>query len=1167
MWQVVSRCIASGVIEESKLKSFDSLVSKGIRDVIMATSPIIHRLDNVWNIFHISNISMAKPVFTESNGTTDTIYPTDARTRGISYLSSVDASILHEAYTLNNSNPTETIPLSVVKSQGTPLIMPSRCTVRLMDFPVMLRSSLCHLSDGEDHRECSDDGGGYFIMGGNEKTIEFKERVAYNKIILSHDKGTAATHVAEMRCERAGLFRSTNNIRVGFTKSTQTEKSQLVVNNLPLVLTLKALGCSSGLQICEMFRAILGDKINEDFYTEVIRSTLEGHKNMRGKKECIEAIGVVCGIKAKADISNEGAGMHFLCERFIPQAGLTPESFPNKAWTLVEVACALLHFVRDPSLQTDLDSYKFKRTDSVQETIGFEYRKTWDSFVEKVKSNCTKAAEKNKSISISKVFGAEKVVTAGVGDFIKRGLQSIGSTQSKASAASASSISQAVSRNNFGSMKSQHGKIFNPLNKDGKQTGPRQLQPSGAGTVCSVDSPEGETCGLVKYKAIFNDFTRPVERKCVEDVMTKMLGVDPIINLEAPDYNPCFVVIDGFIFGSVPVEKAADLASSLRKWRRALCLSSHTGISLAEDHRRVSIRVDGSRNIRPMYVLENIHKLASQDFFSWNGYLSAGVIEYIDKEEEDDLVIAETPEIVSDWAKQHPGKPCPYTHMELHQAFIHGVSALQIPFMNHNQAPRNTYQCQMAKSAQGSSSSVSKTYRTDLKHNELTYPERQLVETRFSRLFGSHRRPAGQGLRVLLQATGGDAQEDAQMFNIASVQRGAGRSYSSRLATVAEKNKGREYERETIAQVDPSKCLRRTISDYTKVDEDGIVAVGSVVSDSTVLVQKTIKVAPTPTNSSSGDAVSVTHRDLSTIMPTTDSHAVVDKVVVTSNADNMKVVKVRYRSTCFPEKGDKFSSLHGQKGTIGCLQRPEDLPIDMLGFTVDVIINPLAFASRMTWGQVLEMIYSQICTHAGVQADGTPYSTLYRECLFSDGEKILENMPRDGKRDPVADVASALEVLGLRKCGQIRMRDGTTGKMMENTMFAGMTFIQKLSHMVNDKIRARGESGPVNSTTRQPAEGRKKRGGLKIGEMESDAFQGYGAADTLLGLHVHASDKTTFHVCSKCNNPAVCDPNGEAFCTSCGSESGEINQFVGSGSMGVFREYMQAMGLNVTMHV
>ena len=69
------------------------------------------------------------------------------------------------------------------------------------------------------------------------------------------------------------------------------------------------------------------------------------------------------------------------------------------------------------------------------------------------------------------------------------------------------------------------------------------------------------------------------------------------------------------------------------------------------------------------------------------------VVEFLDIDEVDHALVAMTHADVL--AKPH----LPWTHVELDPAVALGVVAATIPFSHHNQSPRNTYQCAMAKQA------------------------------------------------------------------------------------------------------------------------------------------------------------------------------------------------------------------------------------------------------------------------------------------------------------------------------------------------------------------------------------------------------------------------------------------------------------------------------------
>ena len=86
--------------------------------------------------------------------------------------------------------------------------------------------------------------------------------------------------------------------------------------------------------------------------------------------------------------------------------------------------------------------------------------------------------------------------------------------------------------------------------------------------------------------------------------------------------------------------------------------------------------------------------------------LKQGLIEFLDVEEEETAMIAmRIPDLKeSQDAKVNKAPSAAdcrfvktYTHCEIHPSMILGVCASIIPFPDHNQSPRNTYQSAMGK--------------------------------------------------------------------------------------------------------------------------------------------------------------------------------------------------------------------------------------------------------------------------------------------------------------------------------------------------------------------------------------------------------------------------------------------------------------------------------------
>ncbi|KAK1217519.1 DNA-dependent RNA polymerase II [Marasmius sp. AFHP31] len=366
------------------------------------------------------------------------------------------------------------------------------------------------------------------------------------------------------------------------------------------------------------------------------------------------------------------------------------------------------------------------------------------------------------------------------------------------------------------------------------------------------------------------------------------------------------------------------------------------------------------------------------------------------------------------------------------------------------------------------------------------FVKKPLATTRSMEYLKFRELPAGQNAIVAILCYSGYNQEDSVIMNQSSINQGLFRSIYYRSYMDLEKKSGVQ-QLEEFEKPLRENTLRMKHGTYDKLEDDGLIAPGTGVRGEDIIIGKT---APIPPDSEELGQRTRTHsrRDVSTPLKSTES-GIVDQVLITTNSEGQKFVKVRVRSTRIPQIGDKFASRHGQKGTIGITYRQEDMPFTAEGITPDLIINPHAIPSRMTIGHLVECLLSKVATLIGNEGDATPFTDL-----------------------TVESVSMFLRQKGYQSRGLEVMYHGHTGRKLQAQVYLGPTYYQRLKHMVDDKIRSRAR-GPVQVLTRQPVEGRSRDGGLRFGEMERDCMISHGIAGFLKERLFEASDAYQLHVC------------------------------------------------------
>lgn len=414
------------------------------------------------------------------------------------------------------------------------------------------------------------------------------------------------------------------------------------------------------------------------------------------------------------------------------------------------------------------------------------------------------------------------------------------------------------------------------------------------------------------------------------------------------------------------------------------------------------------------------------------------------------------------------------------------VSDIEVESENHSFIASHfaSSNCAMGKQAIGVYA-TNYDQRMDKTAYVLNYPTRPLVETRLMNLIHLNKIPSGTQIHVAIMTHTGYNQEDSVLINKGSIDRGLF------LATIyhTEKDEDKNIIRDEIIRCrpDPTKTRGVKFGNYNKLNPSGFIPENELVENRDVIIAKIVPIKENrndPTKTIKYDDQSKTFR--------TNEDTYIDKNYTGRNGDGYNFAKVRVRTLRKPTFGDKFSSRHGQKGTVGNIIPECDMPFTKEGRRPDIIINPHAIPSRMTIAQLKETLLGKVLIELGLFGDGTSFGNM-----------------------DIRTISKELQKLGYESYGNEILYNGLTGEQLETSVFLGPVFYQRLKHMVSDKQHSRS-IGPMVNLTRQPAEGRSRDGGFRIGEMERDVMIAHGMTRFCRERMYDASDKYSVHVCKTC---------------------------------------------------
>ncbi|XP_027049926.1 DNA-directed RNA polymerase III subunit RPC2-like, partial [Pocillopora damicornis] len=1042
------------------IDSFNYFINVDIKKIVKANEKITTDADPVWYLKYL-NIYVGSPDVEESFNITKPISPHECRLRDMTYSAPITVDIEY--------------------TRGSQRVVRHNLPVGRM--PIMLRSSNCVLTGKSPAElaslnECPIDPGGYFIANGTEKVILIQEQLSKNRIIVEVDKkgniGCSVTSSTAERKSRTSIVTKQNKFCL---------KHNAMSEDVPVVVIFKAMGMECEQEIVQMVGC------EEEVISTFAPSLEECHKlNIYTQLQALQYVGSKVRQRAtwgKSRTKVEEA-RELLAGVMLAHVPVIKYDFKAKCVFLALMVRRVILACSDEAHVDDRDYYGNKRLELAGQLLSLLFEDLFKRFNAELKKIADQTIPKPRAAQFDIVkHMRQDQITHGLVHAITSGNWII-----KRFNMNRAGVTQVLSRLSFISALGMMTRISSQFEKTRKVSGPRSLQPSQWGMLCPSDTPEGEACGLVKNLALMTHITTDQNEEPIIRLAYN-LGVENLNMLSGEEISHpsvYLVFLNGNILGVVKNYKR--LVETFRLMRRAGYISEFVSICPNHQHRFVNIASDGGRVCRPYIIVKNgkpkvtdqhIQELV-QGFRSFEDFLHDGLVEYLDVNEENDCAI-------SLYEKEITKET---THLEIEPFTLLGVCAGLIPYPHHNQSPRNTYQCAMGKQAMGSIG-YNQRNRIDTLLYFLCYPQVPLVRTKTIDLIQFDKLPAGQNATVAVMSYSGYDIEDALILNKASVDRGFGRCLVYRKQTCLLKR----YANQTFDRVmGPSRdaATGEVIWRHRALDADGICAPGERVENKQVLINKSMPVVTAsglqpvtpgqPPPQPEYRDVPVSYKGPKDIY--------IERVLVTSNAEEAFLIKILQRQTRRPEIGDKFSSRHGQKGVCGLIVNQEDMPFTDLGICPDIIMNPHGFPSRMTVGKLIELMAGK----AGVLEGHFGYGTAFGG-------------------DKVEDVCGALVDHGFNYSGKEFVTSGITGEPLTAYIFFGPVYYQKLKHMVLDKMHARAK-GPRAVLTRQPTEGRSRDGGLRLGEMERDCLIAYGASMLLLERLMISSDAFEVDVCSEC---------------------------------------------------
>jgi DNA-directed RNA polymerase II subunit RPB2 len=1167
---------ANHQLVKHQIDSYNDFIENKLRKIVSGYNPIKitndlssindYKNKNVEKVFnndfkqkiliYIEEPHFTKPIYKKQDGTQIIMTPQMARIDNLTYTCDlyVNATVITEIHnTIENHTETKTKKLN---------------DIYIGKLPVMVGSKACILTiipNETMNSECKYDMGGYFIVNGNEKVLINQDRIKENYVLIFKPANNIDIINTEIRSMNESLYLPTKTISLSMSKKSNHMGRVIRINTsflkseIPVFIMFRALGILSDNEIIHHIVYDL-DKINNKDIIQELRACCDDASGIYTKIDALDYIlkNVTGNLRNTKTIETVES---VIDNDFIPH--VTGKN--KKALYLGHMINKAISVYLGYEPYDNRDSYINKRIDSPGMLMSNLFRQCYGKITKELKTMIEKDINqwRNDNSYVVDIVSDKQHITK----YFKQGLldswlkyalstgnwgiKTIGSFQNIKQG-----VSQVLNRMSHHSTLSHLRRINTAMEKNGKLIQPRKLDNSQYGVICACETPEGAPVGLVKNMAISTNISIYSCHVLIKQLLIENGVIEYTDDIEDKisylqninqKYNS-LILLNGELFGYH--KDPYNLYHKLRSFKRKGLIHPIASIYWDIMKNKLSISTEGGRMYRPLFIVDNGKELRFNKFlkkygideiskWTFESYITPyiagkdeeeGFIEYLDIDEMSHAMIAMFP---NDLTKPQKGVTLNpnYTHCEIHPSLMFGILGANIPFANHNQAPRNTYQSAMGKQALGVYMTNFNS-RMDTISNILNYPQKALISTKLSKYTHAAELPSGINAVVAIMTYSGFNQEDGIIVNRDALDRGL--FVSTHYKTLKEQcNKnGSTGEEEIFCR--PEECDRNKQFNYGKLNKEGFVDKNTAIQSGDIIVGK---IMPKKIKTK-------IHKIDTSIAIKSNEEGIVDYNYSEINNEGYAFCKIRIRNHRKPAVGDKLASSIAQKASIGMIYNQEDMPYTKDGIVPDLIMNPHAIPSRMTIAQLMECVLGKVACVEGVTKDCTPYNNL-----------------------SVKEICDQLELYGMERHSNEILYDGYTGRQIKTEIFIGPTYYQRLKHMVVDKMHSRSSNGPIVFLTRQPSEGRSRCGGLRLGEMERDAIVAHGSSLFLKERILDCSDNSRQTICKTCGFIITSNPDKNLYqCTACKNEL-EPSQIRIPYSFKLLIQELQCMNIGIRMSI